>query len=417
MSDAAVHITAWQAAGLIDAPTADRLRAAEAGQTGPAEAAEAVAVEGPIVPWDLAGVGHAAASAADDTPVTPRSAAAAMFGPGVTIAEAFAYLGGAFLIAAWGAFTARIAAGDETMLGVMVLIGAGVLSGLGIAIAGRSERASRAAGVAFLVASSSVGAAIASLAAGAGIDWPAAGVISAAVALAAAVALRAIHPTVLTQVGMLGWITGLAAATQAWVNATWFAVDAVPAPDTGTVSVATTGADPMLLVIGSAVFWLGTAVLIALIGLREANAAARRDDPAAARRAAVTRLWAGVTAVLGLASAVTRTADLADGSYGRVLEPWIGSLAILVLSAVLVERAFRRDTTSFIYAAALGMIIALTDFNVGYLSDSTDVALLIEGLILLAVGFGADRLRRRIGRPPATTAPIPDPVEPAEAPA
>ena len=71
---------------------------------------------------------------------------------------------------------------------------------------------------------------------------------------------------------------------------------------------------------------------------------------------------------------------------------------MLVLAAVLVERAFRRDATSFIYAAALGLIVALTDFNVSYLSNSTEIALLIEGLILLGVGVAADRLRRRIGR-------------------
>ena len=101
--------------------------------------------------------------------------------------------------------------------------------------------------------------------------------------------------------------------------------------------------------------------------------------------------------MLGLSQAISRSAGLANGEYGRVVEPWIGDLALVVLSAILVERAFRRDATSFIYAAALGLMIALTDFNVTYLSGSTEVALLIEGLILLAVGVVADRLRRRIG--------------------
>ena len=94
------------------------------------------------------------------------------------------------------------------------------------------------------------------------------------------------------------------------------------------------------------------------------------------------------------------------------MEPWIGDLALLVLSAILVERAFRRDATSFIYAAALGLMIALTDFNLTYLSGSTEVALLIEGLILLAVGVVADRLRRRIGREDASKLSAPD-VEPS----
>ena len=107
---------------------------------------------------------------------------------------------------------------------------------------------------------------------------------------------------------------------------------------------------------------------IALIGLREADIADRDADPGAGRRAAISRFWAGILAVVGLASAVTRSAAFADGEYGRVVEPWIGDLALLVLSAILVERAFRRDATSFIYAAALGLLIALTDFNVTYLS-------------------------------------------------
>ena len=86
---------------------------------------------------------------------------------------------------------------------------------------------------------------------------------------------------------------------------------------------------------------------------------------------------------------------------------------MLVLAAVLVERAFRRDATSFIYAAALGLIVALTDFNVSYLSNSTEIALLIEGLILLGVGVAADRLRRRIGQSGDTPPVQPEPDLPA----
>jgi hypothetical protein len=74
----------------------------------------------------------------------------------------------------------------------------------------------------------------------------------------------------------------------------------------------------------------------------------------------------------------------------------MGTAALLVLSGVLIERAFRRDATSFIYAAALGLILALTDFNVSYVSDSPEVALVVEGLILLGVGVAADRLRSRV---------------------
>jgi hypothetical protein len=198
---------------------------------------------------------------------------------------------------------------------------------------------------------------------------------------------------VLTQVGVLAFLTMLGVSALALLQVTLFPEDFTPVTGLST----STGPDPLLLVVAIAAWWFTTAVGIALIGLREARIADRDADPGAGRRAAISRFWAGIVAVLGLSQAVSRSA-FADGEYTRVIEPWIGDLALLVLSAILVERAFRRDATSFIYAAALGLMIALTDFNLTYLSGSTEVALLIEGLILLAVGVVADRLRRRIGR-------------------
>ena len=153
-----------------------------------------------------------------------------------------------------------------------------------------------------------------------------------------------------------------------------------------------------------------------LLGLAEARGAGRPSDPTAASRAAVTRFWAGLLAVIGLATAVSRSGPLPDGEYGRVLEPIIGDVALLILSAVLVERAFRRDATSYIYAAALGLIVALTDFNVSYLSDSPAAGLLVEGLILLGVGVGADRLRKRVGQAGAGAGSPPDDLEPVAEP-
>src|SRR6185436_3163511 len=126
---------------------------------------------------------------------------------------------------------------------------------------------------------------------------------------------------------------------------------------------------------------------------------------------------------VGVATAVTTNGTLANGDYGRLLEPWIGELALFAVSLVLVERAFRRDSSAFILAAAIGLIIALTDFNFQYLTSSTDVGLLVEGLILIGAGFAADRLRRRIersrhaspdGAPPDEHAPLETP--PTEAP-
>jgi hypothetical protein len=47
---------------------------------------------------------------------------------------------------------------------------------------------------------------------------------------------------------------------------------------------------------------------------------------------------------------------------------------------------------------ALGVIVAATDFSFSYLSNSAEIGLLAVGLILVAAGIAADRLRRRIGR-------------------
>jgi len=371
MSDATEHIAGWEAAGLIDRETADRLRAAS----------------------DSPAVRDMPAAAT----TSPRSAAAALFGPSVTISEVFAYLGGAFLLAAWTSFMSRIDGSNGepgVVLGAMALLAAGVLGVIGLRLMGGGERASRASGVAFLLVSTYLATAAAAFGNAAGLDWPALGVVGSVAGLATAIALRYIHPSVLTQVGVLAWLTGLGVSMLAWLQVTLFPENF--SPETGLPT--STGPDPLFLVAAIAAWWFATAVGIALIGLREARIAQRDADPGAGRRAAISRFWAGLVAVLGLWQAISRSSGFANGEYGRVVEPWIGDVALLVLSAILVERAFRRDATSFIYAAALGLLIALTDFNVTYLSNTTEAALLIEGLILLAVGFAADRLRRRIGR-------------------
>ena len=84
---------------------------------------------------------------------------------------------------------------------------------------------------------------------------------------------------------------------------------------------------------------------------------------------------------------------------------------MIVLAAILLERALRRDSAAFMIAAAIGLVTALTDFNFSYLSESRDVGLVIEGVILLGVGFAADRLRRRIGSPGSERTPVPVPAD------
>jgi hypothetical protein len=366
MAEASEHIRAWEAAGLIDAATAERLRAAPVDEGRPRA----------------------------ETP----SQAAAMFGPSVTIPEVFGYLGTAFLLAGWTGFVSRLMAPADGLspgLGIGALIAAAVLIGLGLVLRRGDARRRRSAGVAFLVAVAYAGGGVAALAGAAGLDGPQAAVIGAGVALAVAVGLRTIHPAVLTQVGLLGAITGLAGAALIL-----FESMLGPADQFNDEGIFIPGRDPIVLVVGSALWWLACAVVIGSIGLFEARAAERGDE-AARRCAAVSRFWAGIVAVVGLANAVTRSAysDSNGQNFERVIEPWIGQLSLVILSLILLERAFRRDSTAYVYAAALGLIVALSDFNFTYLSDSTEIGLVIEGAILLGVGLAADRLRRRIGHP------------------
>jgi|GEM_PF-1772137 hypothetical protein len=375
MSDAAEHVAAWEAAGLIDRTTADRLRAADIGEVEPID-------RGLI----------------DKRPGTSGvSGASALFGPAVAIAEVFGYLGGAFLLAAWFAWIGSLSANMDQaslILGIGWAVAALTLVALGTVLHRSDERRRRAGGVAFLIAIATAGGAAASLASGAGLGWPHLAVIGSAVALALSISLRAFHPSVLTQIGLLSAFTTFAASLLAWLEQVIY-----PSAPFSEASLPGTGPDPMLLVVGSAAWWLAAAALIGLIGLGESRAAERGDDLAAVRRAGTSRLWGGFVAIIGLATAVSRSDYLVDGSYARVLEPWVGDMGLLIVSGVLIERAFRREATSYIYAAALGLIVGLSDFNFAYLSDSTESGLFVEGIILLGAGVAADRLRRRVGRP------------------
>ena len=385
MGAAADHIAAWEAAHLIDAETAGRLRAAEA-----------AAPQG-IAQGTGAGSGSVRSEADGGTSVEPMRSVgglAAVFGPGVSVGEMFGYVGGAFLLGAWIAFVNRIGGGGASGDLVMALgagVGAIVLAGLGWWLRTGNARRRRAAGIAFVVATAQTAWASWSFAATLAIDssqWRA--VIAGAAALAVAVVGRRILPSVVTELGVLGSLTALAAVVLALFR------DVLVPPNAGEfASVRVGGPDPIILLALEAAWWLGLAVVIGFIGLREAPL---DGDPAAARRAAASRLWAGMVAVIGVAIAVTRRDIQVNGDYDRVLAPWLGDIAIIVVSAVLVERAFRRDASTFVYPAALGVIVAATDFNFSYLSNSTEIGLLAEGLILVGAGIAADRLRRRIGR-------------------
>jgi hypothetical protein len=282
------------------------------------------------------------------------------------------------------------------------------MTGLGVWLLGPDVRRRRAAGAAWFVATDLVFASAWAFAEAIDVPTELGAVLAAIAALAVSVAFRWVYPALMTQLSVLLALTALTASTLAWLRST------LAADPNGLPAERVPAVDPLLLLVVEAAAWIATAVLIGWLGLREsANATA---DPGAGRRAGLTRLWAGLVAVFGLGVSVTRSTFLANGDYGRVLEPWVGDLLIVVVSAVLVERAFRRGSGGYLLAGAVGLIVALTDFNAAYLSSSVESGLLVEGLILLAIGFATNVLRQRLRpaggdagsgpRPDSTTGPV-----------
>ncbi|MCI0581994.1 MAG: hypothetical protein L0227_03705 [Chloroflexi bacterium] len=355
------RIDAWVEAGLIDEATATRLRAAEA----------AVPSEPPPAA----------------VPAARRRGfpLGAVFGPSVAVGEMFGYLGAAFLLAAWFVMVGRN--GNETGLATGALAAGGFLAAFGVIVRTQSARLGRAAGVAFLAAGPSIfGGTYLLITTQSDSSTLLQPVIAAAAWLVAASVSRRLHRALLTQLGLIVAILVTAAATMRWLEGIIFppvSFEFEPPADSPTRVI--------LLAIG----WGIAAVVLGVLGLIEARGA----DPAAGARAALTRLAAGLTAILGTATAVFASGWRVSNEYGRLIEPVIGDAALIAVSAILLQRAFWRQASAFVYPAALGVIIGLSDLNAMYLSraTSTELALLAEGLILLAAGLGFDRLRRRVG--------------------
>jgi hypothetical protein len=388
MADSRVleRIAAWESAGLIDSATAARLRTSEAAQV------EEIVVAAPEM-------------------VIPRpSGTAALIGPPVSIIEVFAYLGGAFLVAAWHVLTQNLlppsvdAEGNyqaDVLQTVVEWIVPAIALGVGgwyLARSGPSQR--RAAGVLFAVSVGHVFQGTATLLAPAS-DFRLHSLVAAIASTVAAGLFRRLHAAVLTQATLLGALVVLAATAVAWIDQQLFASVADPYTVSG-------GVQRVLLEIA---WWLGWALLFGLFGRWELRGA--RDDVEANRRAFLSRFVGGFTAVIGTTVGIS-----ANGETGRLLEPWLGDLLLLVVVAVLLAAAFRFGASVYLAPAALGIVIALSDLNEYYLAQQTGqgVALLLEGVILIGVGFGGDRLRKRLAsrQTPPMAAP---PLEPAPEPA
>ena len=391
MDPVLARIDEWQQAGLLDAPTAARLRTREGERQADA--------------------GRQATRTDGGRPTNRAVSATDILGPAPTVAEMFGYLGAIFLLGAWTAFVGKTASADGLAVSSGgLLVAAVVLAVVGLVLRSGDDRRRRAAGIAFLTATGYAVAGVSGLLGSASVYGPPAQLIVALLAVAIAAAIRFIHAGLLTQFAVLVSTTAFAAALLGWLN------DVVQPDYTEKGVPIGQTPDAILLISVNAAVWLLLALGLGVLAIQES--AARRDSLSApgapGRRAALTRAWAGTVAVVGLASALTRSDLLASGDYGRVVPAWVMEVLLLALAALLVERAFRRDSSAFLFAAGIGLIAALSDFNFTYLSNSTETGLLIEGVLLLVVGFGADRLRRRLsgrpgGSPPASGAPLPEP--------
>jgi hypothetical protein len=367
------RIDAWAAAGLIDQATALRLHAAETERETPAGQTEGGARLGLNID--------------------------------VGAGEFFAYLGGAFLLAAYHWLTGQFGGGERVpAIGSAVVAIAFVIAAT--RLHGRPGATGRAAGALVLVAG------LEAFAAGSlglrSVDpvTQIGGLAGAATWLAVAVFGRLAAPGVLAQ---LGWIAAF--SSLAWTSAERIGalIFGEPAFDPATGSFA---AEP-LRPLGLAAWMCAAAAVLVVAALREQDAGRVRGDQASSRRAAVTRFWAGSTAVLGTAAAVTMSSF--DGS----LAPIVGELMMAAVAAVFLLLAVRTSAMSYLYPAGLGFLVAFSHFNALYAADSIGVggALLVEGVALLGVGFGIVLLRRRMGRPevvpavpPVDSATLPEPI-------
>jgi hypothetical protein len=370
------RIAAWQAAGLIDEETAARLQVDEAARPTPTPLA---AIAPTVVP-------------ARESVTAPRPGGAlSTFGPVPTVAEVLGYVGGAFLLAAWFVLVStRAQFGLEGPITWSIAFGGAALAtgGLAVLLRGRDERGSRAAGVLFATAvACTFGLGFELTDAVGGTETAEQTLFAGLAATIAAVVVRARHAALLTQAALLGAVTSLA------LGFGQYAKDRLLPPGLAPDTLA-----GMALDLG---LWLVTAFVLGLVGLREALAGG--GDPGA-RRAALSRFAAGLTAVVATASILTRSGPLGGTDpygnldWGRLLEPVLADAAIGFVALVLLWLAFRRGTVAYLYPAALGIVIALTDLNGSYVVGQvgTGVALLLEGLVILGAGLAADRLRRRL---------------------
>lgn len=352
------RIAAWQSAGVVDASTADRIRAAEAGTEPTARELAAPSAVSPS--WFL------------------------------SVGELFGYIGVGFLLAAYYWAVSKVADEPWGWAGG-ALVAAAAFLGVGYVVRTRGDAAGRAAGPFLLVGGFQFFVAVTFLGIAVNADTTLAPVVATLVWTAVALLARRALASLPTQLGLLAAVVGFAWVFAGWAGPFIFGTPDVQFDELGNFIGRSYSLRPVLFII----WMLAIAALLAFFGEGEARGGA--DDPGAGRRATLTRVWAALTAVIGTASSVL---GVAGGVYGRELDPILGDGVLLVVCAALVALAIRTGSVAYLLPAGLGVVIALTDLNGQFVMGEFGLgpALLVEGLALLAAGYGTERLRRRLAR-------------------
>lgn len=364
------RIGEWEAAGLIDATTAARLREAEAQAAG--RAAEA-----------------------DDTGGHAEPAIGRQYG--ITAVELFIYLGAGFVLGAWYALVAStIPSGEDwaAWIGAAGLMAALALGLAGVAMSRRDARFRRAAGVSLLAALPNLGIGLFLLAGSLRPEeyWeaPANALVASLVTLAAAFAARRVLPALTTQLGL-----AVAAAAAGLYGMLWLDVTLFPRLMTEYEQAPLDASAAFVRVLLSLAWWwavgLGMAVLLVVLD----------PQPRTTGRTRLGRIAVGTTVVLGTAWAVAMRHDWNAGAglAGEpVLEPVLGAAILLAVSGVFLLLAMRRADVGYLWPGGLGVFISLTWLNAEYLAVESGLwlALLTEGVVLFGVALGVNRLGRRL---------------------
>jgi len=330
---------------------------------------------------------RAAEATSEASAPAPRAGVGWLAGHGgLSAAEFFGYIGGGFVLAAYYWIVAQNAHGDGGhVIGIAAGVAAAGFLAAGYVLRNGAGGRARAAGALLLVGGLQAwwsGLQVA--------DWFVSDqdlqrLVPSLIWLGIAVLAGRAAMGLATRAGALA-ASSASAWTAAGLLGSWM-FPAVPSGDDfqprGTHPLEALLLFAWFALVGAAVGWFA-----------EREAAGAAEDPSHWRRLTLTRSWAAMTVIVGGSTAIFGWALGPGGG----LEALIGVPLLLAACGAIAVLALRIGSFAYLLPVGLGVFIALTDVNRTYVVDSTGLgpALLLEGLALIAVGWGLELLRRRL---------------------